>query len=257
MVLPFTDDIRACLRFYSRLPVGPGSDRHVMPDFAQASWATPIAGAIIGATGASVAVAACLLHLPCLVSATLATSALALSTGALHEDGLADVADGFGGGVTREQKLAIMRDSRLGAYGALALGIATLLRVLALSAILERGIFAGVLAILGASALSRVAGLLPLMGLLPARADGAGFSAATPSVSTIRRAFFIAGAIGFAPLLGGASLGQAVVAQMAALGAAIGVTRLARQQIGGYTGDVLGAAQQAAEIAMLVALSAS
>jgi adenosylcobinamide-GDP ribazoletransferase len=257
MVASIGEDIRACMRFYSRLPVGPGRDGHAMRDFAQASWATPVAGALIGLIGGGAALLASLLHLPNLVSATLAVGALALATGALHEDGLADLADGFGGGATREQKLTIMRDSRLGAYGALTLCVATLLRVAAVEEMLGRGLFLAAFAIVAASALSRVAGLLPLVTLLPARADGAGFCAATPSVSTMRRAFYIAGFIGLAPLLGGASVGQTVVAQMASVVAAMGIVKLAQREIGGFTGDVLGAAQQAAEIAALIVYSAA
>ena len=72
---------------------------------------------------------------------TLAITALwSIVAGALHEDGLADVADGFGGGATRERKLEIMRDSRIGAFGAAALALSLILRVAALGALLERGI---------------------------------------------------------------------------------------------------------------------
>jgi adenosylcobinamide-GDP ribazoletransferase len=251
------DDVRACLRFYSRLPLKAGWDGHSMPDFALVSWAAPLAGAIIGALGGGVLLVANLLGLPPLVGAACAIGGLALSTGALHEDGLADVADGFGGGVTREQKLAIMRDSRLGAYGALVLCLSTLLRVFSLSAIMERGLLLAAMAIVVAGASSRVAGLTPLMTLLPARADGAGSSAATPSPSAMRFALLLSAAIGLGPLVVGDSLARAVIAQIAAFAAAAGVAKLAQRQIGGYTGDVLGAAQQAAEIAVLATFSAS
>ncbi|WP_457797119.1 adenosylcobinamide-GDP ribazoletransferase [Methylocystis sp. S23] len=257
MASTIADDIRACLSFYSRLPVPPGADGYVMPDFARASWATPIAGAIIGAIGAGAILIASILHLPPLVAATCAIGALAFATGALHEDGLADVADGFGGGATRDQKLSIMRDSRLGAYGALALFVTSLLRVSALAAILEGGVFRAVFSIVAAAALSRAVGLIPLVTLLPARSDGAGASAPTPSPTALRRALYIGGAIALAPLFGGATLAQTVVAQIAAVGGALGVSKLAERQIGGYTGDVLGAAQQAAEIGLLIALSAA
>jgi adenosylcobinamide-GDP ribazoletransferase len=251
------DDIRACLRFYSRLPIPPGEDGYVMPDFARASWATPLAGAIIGVVGALALLVCSTLRLPPVISATFAIGALALATGALHEDGLADVADGFGGGTTREQKLTIMRDSRLGAYGALALLLTTILRVSALGAAMQRGVWFAMLAVVAAAALSRAVGLTPLVTLLPARTDGAGASAPTPSPSALRNALYIGAAIALAPFFGGASLAQTVVAQMAAVGAALGVSKLAERQIGGYTGDVLGAAQQAAEIGVLVALSVS
>jgi adenosylcobinamide-GDP ribazoletransferase len=257
MISTIAGDIRACLRFYSRLPVSPGADGHAMPDFARVSWAAPLAGGVIGSIGAGVLLLGASVHLPASVLAVCAICASALATGALHEDGLSDVADGFGGGATREQKLAIMRDSRLGAYGALALCLSVLLRVFALAATLDRSVFLAALAIVSASALSRAVGLVPLVKLLPARLDGAGASTRTPSPRTIRKALCIGSLVALAPLLGGVSLAQTIVAQFAALAGAVGVTKLAERQIGGYTGDVLGAAQQAAEIAMLVALSAA
>lgn len=228
-----------------------------MPDFSRVSWATPLAGAIIGGVGAGVVLIAMILRLPNLVAAACAVGALVLATGALHEDGLADVADGFGGGATREQKLSIMRDSRLGAYGALALCLSVLLRVVALGAALDRGTFYAASAIIAAAALSRAVGLIPLVKLLPARSDGAGSSAATPSPSAMRSALYIGGAIALLPALAGATISQTVVAEMAAAACALGVSKLAERQIGGYTGDVLGATQQVAEIAVLVTFSAS
>ncbi len=251
------DDIRGCLRFYTRLPVGSGLDGHAMPDFSRVCWATPLAGAVIGAIGAGPVLLGASLGAPPMVSATTAVGVLALVTGALHEDGLADIADGFGGGRDREEKLAIMRDSRLGAFGVLTLCLSTLLRVSALAAIVNRSFFLAVLALLGASSLSRVVGLYPLVRLPPARTDGAGSSASAPLPSAMRIALLIGVAFALAPALGAASRAQSVVSVLAAVAAVLGVTELARRQIGGYTGDVLGAAQQAAEIALLAVLSAT
>ncbi|MEK4034234.1 adenosylcobinamide-GDP ribazoletransferase [Methylocystis sp. IM3] len=256
MIPTIGDDIRACLRFYSRLPVRAGVDGHAMPDFSRVSWATPVAGAAIGALGSAVLLLSAIVHLPPIVAAATAVAVLSLSTGALHEDGLADVADGFGGGATREQKLAIMRDSRLGTYGTLALCLSTLVRVGAIGALCERGALSAAIAIVAASALSRAVGLIPLVISLPARGDGAGSSAATPSAPALRVALYLGCAIALTPALGPASLAQTVVAVMAAFGGAIAITKMAQLQIGGYTGDVLGAAQQVSEVAMLVALSA-
>jgi adenosylcobinamide-GDP ribazoletransferase len=250
------DDIRACLLFYTRLAIGVGPDGHAMPDFSRACWAAPVAGALIGAIGGVVLSLAAFVTSPPMVSATAAVCALAFITGALHEDGLADVADGFGGGRSREEKLAIMRDSRLGSYGVLALCLSTLFRVSALAAMLEAGSLSAVLALIGASALSRALGLLPLVRLPSARGDGAGFAAARPSSSALRMALCIGVVFALAPALGGVSLAHSIIAIVAAVAAAAGVTSLAARQIGGYTGDVLGAAQQATEIAFLAALSA-
>ena len=95
----------------------------------------PLVGAILGAVAAGALFAAAALGLPPPLSAPLAITALIALTGALHEDGLADCADGFGGGATSARKLEIMKDSRIGAFGALALAIALYLRIVALALI--------------------------------------------------------------------------------------------------------------------------
>jgi adenosylcobinamide-GDP ribazoletransferase len=247
-------DVLTFLGFYSRLPMGVGA--HAPLDFARMVPALPIAGAVIGATGAAALVVARMCHLPPLVCALISIAGLVLATGALHEDGLADVADGFGGGATRESKLAIMRDSRIGAYGVLALCFSILLRVAALASILERSISLAAVTLIFAGALSRVAGLAPMLWLPRARVDGLGATVAAPSREIWVRACLVAVAFGFAPWLAGAGAGQIAVAIVAAFAAAAVVANLAKKQIGGYTGDVLGAAQQLVEIAILAALSA-
>jgi cobalamin synthase len=129
-------DVKIALIFLTRLPL-----RHAGAitgeDLARASWANPIAGALIGASGALVYLIAYSIGLPPLLSALLAVAATILITGALHEDGLGDVADGFGGAFEREKKLAIMRDSRIGTYAGLALILSVAIRAAALTAIAE------------------------------------------------------------------------------------------------------------------------
>ncbi len=149
-----------------------------------------------------------------------------------------------------------MRDSRIGTYGAAALVISLLLRVGTLAGLvaIDLGLAAAVL--VAAGAVSRTAGLLPLALLPPARTSGAGFAAAKPSLEALQIAAALALACGCLPLLAGASLPRVVAACIAAALAAYGVTALARRQIGGHTGDVAGAAQQAAEIAILLTFSA-
>ena len=248
-------DVLTYMRFYARLPIGDGARAPL--DFSRMALALPIAGAVIGATGAAGLVAARICHLPTLVCALVAVAVLVLVTGALHEDGLADVADGFGGGATRESKLAIMRDSRIGVYGALALCFSILLRVAALASLVERSVALAALALVFAGAISRVAGLAPMMWLPPARAEGLGATVSAPSREIWFRAGFAAAAFGLGPWLAGAGLGQIAVATIAAFFVAALIANVAKRQIGGYTGDVLGAAQQLAEIAALAALSAS
>lgn len=256
MPTSLTDDLFACLRFYSRLPVPAGGQGHAMPDFRTAVRALPLAGALIGAGAAAVLLAARGFGIPSFAAAACAIAALVAVTGALHEDGLADLADGFGGGATREAKLEIMRDSRLGSYGAVALTLSLILRVGALAAIVERGMLLAAAVLVFAAALSRTAGLLPITILAPARADGSGHAALRPFGRALRTAAALTAAVSLLPVMAGLPLAGAVWAGVAAVGAAYGVAKLAERQIGGLTGDVLGTAQQAAEIAALLALSA-
>jgi adenosylcobinamide-GDP ribazoletransferase len=240
-------DVVDALRFFSRLPVPAPPDRGF--DFDRIAWAVPIAGAALGLAGAVVLGAARALGLPPLVAVALVTGAMVVATGALHEDGLADVADGFGGGATRERKLAIMRDSRIGAFGAVALALALVVRVGALSAALTQGFWGATAALVLAAAVSRAGALLPLAVLSPARADGAGAAAGRIAPRSFAASCGVAAAI--AVVLGLAATGFAH-ALAAALGAALGaiaMTALAKRHIGGQTGDVAGAAQQWAEIA--------
>ncbi|WP_158814721.1 adenosylcobinamide-GDP ribazoletransferase [Methylocapsa sp. S129] len=250
-------DLLACLRFFSRLPL-PASpfdqNPHAAPDLSRLARMVPIAGAVIAAIGALALWLGHALGLPPLVCATLAISVLVLVAGALHEDGLADVADGFGGGKTRERKLEIMRDSRIGVYGAAALALSLVLRIAALSALLEHSLAAAAAGLILAAAASRAFGLLPLALLPPARADGLGASAgpleASSALAAGMTALIVAGVLGLSAL----GLGRAILALALALAAAIAMTMVARRQIGGQTGDVIGATQQFAEIACLCGL---
>ncbi len=252
---PLLEDLIACLRFYSRLDL-PAARSGAALDFIEALRALPLAGAIIGGFGGAALFCARAVGVAPLPAAVVAIAALVFVTGALHEDGLADAADGFGGGATRDEKLEIMRDSRLGAYGAIAIALALTLRVSCTAALAERGLSLAFCALICAGAVSRTAGLAPLLLLAPARRDGAGAAMPRPSRLALRLAAIFAGAASLPPLLAGLSVAQVVVADCAAVLAAVYVARLAQRQIGGYTGDVLGAAQQAAEIAVLLILCA-
>ncbi|KQO69652.1 MULTISPECIES: adenosylcobinamide-GDP ribazoletransferase [unclassified Methylobacterium] len=252
-------DGAACLRFYSRLPVPalPGEgDPHAAPDFTRVPRMLPLAGLVLALPGGLVLLAAWGLGLGPFLAATLAVATGVLITGALHEDGLADVADGFGGGTTRERRLEIMRDSRIGAYGGVALVLALALRIGALATLLDRTGSGAALALVLAAALSRTAALAPMVLLVPARRDGAAASVGRPG----RPAVAIAGALALTLALLGGLLGLPVggvllMLLLSGLGA-LAVTALARRRIGGQTGDVIGACQQVAEIAALLGLVA-
>ena len=244
---PAARDIGDALGFFTRMPVGASASAPL--DLNRFAWAAPVAGATVGLVGALALALTGLIGLPHFIRAGLATAALVAATGALHEDGLADVADGFGGGATRAMKLDIMRDSRIGAYGAIALTLALILRVAALSAALDGGFWRASMSLIVVAALSRAGALTPLALLEPARADGAGAAAGRLDPGALAAAW--GSALVIALVLGLASLGlaHAVAAALASGAAALGMVGLARRAIGGQTGDVAGAAQQAAEIA--------
>ncbi len=252
-------DFLACMRFYTRLPLpalAREADAHAIPDFSRAAWAVPITGALVGAIGALVLALAISFGLAPLPAATIAIASLVLITGAMHEDGVADLCDGFGGGTTPERKLEIMRDSRIGTYGAAALVISLLLRIGTLAGLAASDLRLAAAVLIAAGAVSRTAGLLPLVILPPARALGAGFSATRPSASSLRLPAVLAIVFACLPLIAGASLARVIAAIVLVTLAAYAVTALARRQIGGQTGDVAGAAQQASEIAALLVFSA-
>ncbi|MBK9082636.1 MAG: adenosylcobinamide-GDP ribazoletransferase [Rhizobiales bacterium] len=250
-----------CLRFYSRLPVPAfGFERapHAMLDFRRGARWLPLAGALIALPAALVLAALAAAGLPASFVAALTLAASMLTTGAFHEDGLADTADGFGGGRTRERKLEIMRDSRIGTFGGAALVVSILARAAALAALLDRsGALAAAGALIMLGAVARTAALAPLALLDPARTDGAMWAAMKPSPATLAIGFVLSAAIslGLAQLVG-LSATATLVALLAALAASLAMTQIARRQIGGATGDVAGAAEQLAEIAMLAALLA-
>jgi len=240
-------EFSASIHFLTRLPL----PRHGAPgaagaNLAQAVWAFPLAGFVVGLIGALVYLVADRLVLFSWPAAALTVAATLLVTGALHEDGLADTADGFGGGDTRERKLEIMRDSRIGTFGVCALIISLLVRADAIANLTEPVLVAPALiaAHVGARA------VLPfVMFLLPAaRSDGLAFTAGVPSGVGVA----IAAALGFLALLFCLGLGHALIALVALAIVVALMSWLAMRQIGGQTGDVLGAVEQVSEVVILL-----
>ena len=161
--------LRTATVFLTRIPIGGNSETGHGP-LASSVWMFPFVGALVGLLGGLIYYASQALGLPVAISAALGVCVLYVVTGGLHEDGLADVADGFGGGASRERKLAIMRDSRIGTYGVAAMVFSILLRILAIVSIADAASVA--MALLAAGALSRAA-IGPVMAALPsARPDG-------------------------------------------------------------------------------------
>jgi adenosylcobinamide-GDP ribazoletransferase len=252
-------DFLICLRFATRIPVPVlpfDSDPQSLEGFSRAARMLPLVGAMLGATGACAFLAASAFGLPPLLSAPLSIAALIALTGALHEDGLADCADGLGGGATSARKLEIMKDSRIGAFGALALALSLYLRIAALALIGGQSLGLAVAVLVGAAAASRGAALMPLVLLPPARTAGAGFATARPDRGALFIGACLSAVFSAAPLLAGAGPARPVIAFGACALAGLALSALARRQIGGQTGDVAGATQQVAEILFYLVFAA-
>ena len=234
------------LGFLTRLPLPDGG---YAPQRAARSPAWyPAAGAVIGlATGCVWWIAACVL--PPHVAVLLAVAAGLLLTGALHEDGFADCCDGLGGGRTRDRALEIMRDSRIGTYGALGLGMALAIRVAALAAL--PALFWVMIA---AQAASRASMVAVIATSSYARPEGLG-SAVAGGVDAGRLRLALAlGAAAIIPLIVALPI-MAVIAGLIGLTAGHLAMRMAFEtRLGGYTGDCLGAVQICSEIGFYLGL---
>lgn len=242
-------DLKVGIVLCTRLPIS-----HAGPidsgDIARASWTLPIAGALVGGVGALVHGIASWTGLPPTPAAALALSATLAVTGCLHEDGLADMADGLGGGRDRTRKLEIMRDSRLGTYGVSVLVMSLFLRWSAIAAIADPASVAS--ALIAAHVSARAALPLFMRFVPPARADGLSAQAGRPPplsvvVAALLGALTPAVAFGLAP---------AAIALALAISAGLLIAWLSMRQIGGQTGDVLGALEQCIEIVILLGAAA-
>ena len=238
------DQILLCIGFLTRIRVRLPAD---LPEDAlpRAVWAFPLAGVAVGLLSAVSMLVSIRLGIPAAAAAIIALATSILVTGALHEDGLADTADGLGGGSDSAAKLAIMRDSRIGSYGVLALLVCFGLKAVALTTLAGYGGWALIACHSGARA-----GLPLLMWLLPlARSGGAAASFGKPGGVPAAASL----TIGVLILFGCLGLDRGLLALVGAALGTIVIGRLARRQIGGYTGDILGAAEQLAETAILLA----
>ncbi len=240
-------DLKVALLFLTRFPVQ--IDGTVtMRDLAAAVYAFPLVGAVVGLLAGLAFGGASLVGLPSLPSALIAIVTMVVLTGALHEDGLADTADGLGAGTDRDKALAIMADSRIGSFGALALMTSLLARLIALAPMWEPR---QVMAVLIAAAMTSRAMIPVVMLLQPsAKADGLAAAAGRPEPVRVMIGIFIAIAAAVALL----PLPIAVTALVIAAGVSLLVAAWLGRRLGGCTGDTLGAVQQTAEIAFLFAI---
>ncbi|HCP80132.1 MAG TPA: adenosylcobinamide-GDP ribazoletransferase [Octadecabacter sp.] len=237
-------DIAAALGLLSRLPISVNTDRATERG-AMAAWAYPIAGLILALIAGVVTQIALWLGLPNTLTAGVTLATLIITTGAMHEDGLADSADGLWGGWDKDHRLKIMKDSFIGTYGVLALALSLLLRWGALCIILDLGMLWP--AILTSAILSRSV-MVPIMAFLPhARTEGLSHSVGRPSVQTAYIALAIAAVATFILVQFWAVWLIAACALIA-----LACTIIAKSKIKGQTGDILGATQQLTEIAALL-----
>lgn len=235
-------DLCAAFGLLTRLPLPFAAAR---PDGA---WAWPVAGAVVGMVAAAVAALLSAFGLPPGPVAGSVLAIVVVLTGALHEDGLADAADGLFGGLCKERRLQIMKDSHIGSYGAVALMLGLLLRWSALTTVISTDHWGMIIAV---AALSRAPMAAIMAGLVNARGAGLSHQVGRPSAAAA------ALAAGLALAIAVASAGWVALPMALAVGlAALGVAAVAQAKIGGQTGDILGAAQQTSEIAALCVAAA-
>ncbi len=213
---------------------------------AASAWAYPLVGVIVGVGLAALASVMLGLGIPAGIVAALIVAVSVIITGAMHEDGLADSADGLWGGWDKPRRLAIMKDSHIGVYGVCAIALTLLIRWLALSAIIAFGIHW--MALIVAATLSRTS-MVMLMATLP-NAGGGGLSQSVGRPAT--KTTWLAIGIGAVVAIACGYAGMIVVAAVATLACGL----IARAKIGGQTGDILGATQQITELFVLITIVA-
>ncbi len=254
-------DTQTAAAFLTRIPLSRGErisddaqraedEAAIDGDLTLASRAFPLVGFLIGLIGGAVLVAAKWIGLSPFLAAALAITATITITGALHEDGLADAAEGFGAGRDRQARLAIMRDTRLGAFAVLALVLSVVVRIGALADI--SGTFAAAAAMIAAAAYSRAVLPAVMAWFEPAKTQGLAVTAGKPPADRVLASVLL-GALFALLFLGPAAGFLAIIAGGAV---AAGCAVLAKHELGGYTGDVLGAIQQLTEIAVLIIAAA-
>lgn len=232
--------------FLTRLPC-PRWVTHDSVDLARSTVYFPVVGALVGGIGAGVFLGAHLIWPP-IVALIVALAAVTWSTGALHEDGLADTVDGFGGGWTEEDALSIMKDSRIGTYGVLGLLFVVAAKLAVLATMTPIGI---VKALVAGHVLGRWSSL-PLIWQYEYVREASATS--TPIAWSVTSFRLVLGTVGAAAIVALVLQAQA----LPVLGAALCVTGLAgwffRRSIGGITGDTLGAANKVVELSTYLVL---
>ena len=243
---PLFGDIAAAFLLLSRIPVTYQFPKDKPPDFIQSLWAFPLVGFVIGGIGGLALTSTKFLGFPSLVSGALCVAILAISSGAMHEDGLADTADGFGGGRSTSDRLRIMHDSHTGSYGTLALSLSTIVRTALFASILDTNMSIPLVIILVSTIVAGGRGLV-LVGLLlfPIAAEA---KLAKLTGKPAAGSLITATALWFFPLTYFTNLTSSFGSTIAATFVCILLGKLAMLKINGINGDVMGAMIMLAEI---------
>ena len=246
----WVQDFLVAVVFLTRLPIRPNFTFD-MNALKSACRFFSLVGLIVGGVAGTIYVLAAFIGLPLVVCAILAVAAQIILTGALHEDAIGDVADGFGGGGDKSKKLEIMRDSRVGTYAVVTLIIVVGLKVAVLGTLSDP--LKGFALLVVAATISRGLIAWALYFLPPARENGLGHGAGRPEIMaplTSTVLIVLISILVFGPQIGAVALLSGIV------GASI-MGAIAMRQVGGQTGDVLGAIQQLAEVCILIACLAA
>jgi adenosylcobinamide-GDP ribazoletransferase len=257
-VKDYAADIARALAFLSRIPVPSSVFVGDDGNLGRVSRAFPAAGLILALPAAFVFGLLLLLHVDALLTALLALTFQTLTTGALHEDGLSDAADGLGAGKDRARSLAIMKDSRIGTYGAIALILSFGLRAAALAAI-ARGLppFAAALSIPAAAAISRCGLVWHWHALPPAKSDGVAAAVGQPDGEAMWTALGTATLVAAILLWPVTGLAPVIATLFVVALCTFSFTARIRHRLSGHTGDTIGATQQICEIATFCTLAMS
>ena len=250
--LIFFKDILLSVSFLTRIPISKNLlfERNLM----DAAWSFPIIGGLVGFLGGMVALLLSYFNISPIIISFLTIGAIILLTGGLHEDGLADTADGFGINKNPEGKINIMRDSQIGVYGTLALIIAISVKAVALSELINKDqFFACVIALIVSGALSRSTIVGIAFFLEKASETGLASFAGKPKADGAGMCFLISILLCIFLL----PLTKVLAAILLSIVTTVIIGFLSKKQINGYTGDILGAAQMLSETALLIYLATS
>lgn len=252
----YLDDIARAAGFLSRLPMPARHFDDYDGSLSRACGMFPVAGLLIALLPALALWVLALFNANAALTAVITLAILIAVTGALHEDGLADSADAFGARGGHEHMLEIMKDSRIGTYGVLALLLSFSLRAISLTIILSvTGGWNTLLVLLGVAAASRAAMVWHWSQLPPARHNGVAASAGAPGDTATRLALGSGGILFAALVAVSTGLTAALLALLVVVAATSWWTSQVRARLGGHTGDTIGATQQISETLSLTALA--